>query len=90
MNHSSHLKHMLIGGAVLLVGMVAFGVPLAAALLYAMLLACPLMMTWMVFSMSGSQRQGGGDHDHLSVPPRRDSRGDATADPERASVLRPR
>ena len=47
MNGLSHLKYMLFGGAVLLGGMVAFGVPAPTAALFAVLLVCPLMMVLM-------------------------------------------
>lgn len=54
-----HLKHMIIGGAVVLVALLAFGVDLGRALPYALLLACPLGMFGMMFMMN---RQGGHNH----------------------------
>lgn len=87
MKHSSHLQHMLIGGSVLLVGMLLLGVPLAAALPYAALLACPLMMVAMMFAMFGSQRHGSGGPTHGSARDHRDS-GLDVPEPERASTLR--
>ena len=89
MNHNGHLKQMLLGGGVLLVGMLLFGVPLATALPYAALLACPLMMVWMMFAMSGSQRRDGSDLVHGSADSHRDSHRKAP-EAERASTLRSR
>ncbi|WP_263730548.1 DUF2933 domain-containing protein [Cellulomonas sp. SG140] len=52
----SHAKHMIIGGAVILVALMAFGVSWRQAAQYAVLLACPLMM---VFMMAGGHGHGG-------------------------------
>ncbi|WNB86985.1 hypothetical protein [Cellulomonas sp. ATA003] len=60
----NHLKHMLIGGAVLLVGLLVAGVPLADALLWAALLACPLMMAGMMFMMGRGHGNAESGHDH--------------------------
>ena len=46
----SHAKHMVIGGAVILVALMAFGVSWRQAAQYAVLLACPVMM---IFMMAG-------------------------------------
>ncbi|HEX6668766.1 MAG TPA: DUF2933 domain-containing protein [Gemmatimonadales bacterium] len=54
----NHLKHMAIGGGVVLATLLLVGVPAGTALTYALLLACPLMMVAMMFMMSG---HGGGD-----------------------------
>jgi hypothetical protein len=62
--HGNHMKHMLIGGAGLLVLLLVVGVPLSTALPYAVFLACPLMMLMMMRSMGGGAGQGGGGHDH--------------------------
>lgn len=60
--HANHLKHMLIGGAAILAVLVLAGVPLATAATYALALACPLMM---VFMMRGMNHGGNGEpHDH--------------------------
>lgn len=61
-----HLAQMAIAGAIVLAGLVAFGVSPTAALPYAFLLACPVMMIWMMTTMShnsGTGRAGCG-HDH--------------------------
>lgn len=52
----SHAKHMIIAVAVILVALMAFGVSWRQAAPYALLLACPLMM---VFMMSGGHGHGG-------------------------------
>jgi hypothetical protein len=57
--HGNHLKHMLIGGAVVLAALLIVGVPLGTALPYAALLACPLMMISMMLSMNGHGGHGG-------------------------------
>lgn len=68
MMHGNHMKHMLIGGAGLLAVLLVFGVPLSSALLYAVFLACPLMMFMMMFMMmrspDGGGGRGGGEQDH--------------------------
>lgn len=48
-----HVTSMLGGGAVVLAVLWLAGVPLATALPYALLLACPLMMIAMMRSMNG-------------------------------------
>ena len=58
MNPLSHVKYMLFGGAGVMVVALLFGVPLQSALFYGVVLACPLMM---VFMMRGGH---GGGHDH--------------------------
>ncbi len=57
MSPLSHMKYMLLGGAGLAAVALLFGVPLQSALLLGVLLACPLMM---VFMLGGH----GGGHDH--------------------------
>jgi hypothetical protein len=52
---------MAIAGGVILAGLWAFGVPLTAALPYALFLACTLMMIWMMTTMNhGGMNHGGG------------------------------
>ena len=58
----NHLKYMLLGGAGLFGVLLLVGVPLASALLYSVLLACPLMM----FTMGGHGGHGAAGHDHKS------------------------
>jgi hypothetical protein len=55
--HTNHLKHMFLGGAAILSVLVVVGVPLASAAPYALALACPLMM---IFMMAG-MKHGGND-----------------------------
>ena len=62
MQHGNHLKQMAIVGGVLLVGLLAFGVPTGSALITAAVLACPIgMVLMMFFTMRGSQGHGAGD-----------------------------
>lgn len=55
----THLKHMLFVGAGVFGVLLLLGVPLASAVLFAVVLACPLMM----FTMGG---HGGAGHNHTS------------------------
>ena len=67
MAHGNHLKQMLIIGGVLLVGLLAFGVPTGSALITAAVLACPIgMAAMMFFMMRGTQGHGA---DHTSTHP---------------------
>ena len=52
--NGNHLKYMLLGSAGLAGVLMLFGVPLTSALLFAVLLACPLMMVFMMGSGHGS------------------------------------
>ena len=58
----NHLTHMLLGGAAILAVLLVAGVPLGAALPYAFVLACPLMMFAMMFMMGRGNGNGGGGH----------------------------
>ena len=63
-----HVKHMVIGAAVVLVALIALGVNLGEALMWAVLLACPVGMIGMMWWM-GRQHEDGGEadghaHDH--------------------------
>ena len=60
--NGNHLKYMLLGGAGVFGVLLLVGVPVSSALLYAALLACPLMM----FTMGGHDGHGGAGHDHTS------------------------
>ena len=62
MQHGNHTKQMLIIGAVLLVVLLAFGVPTAPALIVAAALACPIGMAAMMFFMMGGQAHRSGQH----------------------------
>ncbi|MGN6242266.1 MAG: DUF2933 domain-containing protein [Motilibacteraceae bacterium] len=59
--NGGHLKHMIVGGLALLGLLLIAGVPLASALPYTVLLACPLMMIFIMSSMGG---HGSGCHGH--------------------------
>lgn len=56
-----HLKHMAIGGGLILAVLLVLQVDLRNALSYAVLLACPLSMMLM---MKGGHGHGAGGHDH--------------------------
>lgn len=68
MNHNmspvAHLKWMLVAAGAVLVVLAVTGVPLSRALFYAALLACPLMMVFMMFSMIHGQHGGRGAAHH--------------------------
>jgi hypothetical protein len=72
----THLKHMIVGGAGLLVLLVAFGVSWQQALTWALLAACPLGMMAMMWFMrrqdadGASHDQGAGAHSDV-VPQQR-------------------
>jgi hypothetical protein len=63
----NHLTHMLLGGAAILAVLLVAGVPLGAALTYAAVLACPLMMVGMMLMMNH-----GNDHRDASSAKRSD------------------
>ena len=46
-----HLKYMVIAGGVVMVGLLLFGVSVTEALFWAFVLACPVMMVVMLFTM---------------------------------------
>jgi len=80
-----HLKHMAIGGGLILAVLLVLKVDLGTALTYALLLACPLGMVGMMFMMNrgqghghgtGGQEHGAGAHDHCGT----DQKGAAQAD----------
>lgn len=59
--NGNHLKYLLLGGAGIFGALLVVGAPLSSALLAAVLLACPLMM---VFMMGGGQGGQGGHGGH--------------------------
>lgn len=72
MSPMGHMKYMLLGGAgIVAIGWLA-GMPLGNALYLGILLACPLMM---MFMMAGGH---GGSHDHDSQDREREHRGGST------------
>lgn len=78
MQHGNHLKHMLIAGGLILVALLAFGVPTGSALRSALVLACPLGMIAMMFMM-----MRGGGHGHAggnSAADQQHAPADATVD----------
>lgn len=64
MNAMSHLKYMVLGGLGLLAVALLAGVPLASALPLAILLACPLMMVFMMKGMHGGHGETTNEHAH--------------------------
>ena len=56
--NGNHVRYMLLGGAGVVGVLTLVGVPLSSALLYGILLACPLMM----IMMPGHGGHGGGHH----------------------------
>ena len=58
-----HIAAMLGVGAVVAAVLVAFGLPLTTVLPLAFIIACPLMMVWMIFMMGGNGMNHGANHD---------------------------
>jgi hypothetical protein len=69
--HTNHLKHMLLGGAAILAVLIIAGVPLASAAPYALVLACPLMMFFMMAGMSHGNHGGNATVNDQSAGPAR-------------------
>ncbi len=61
--HGNHLRHLLIGGGLLLGVLRIAGVPLSSALPYAAAQAGPLMMIFMMSSMGAHGAGCHGGHD---------------------------
>lgn len=55
--------------AILVVGLLAFGVPANTLLFAAFVLVCPLMMMFMMSGMHGGHDSAGGDADDRGRPP---------------------
>ena len=72
----NHLTYMLFGGAVLFGALVLFDVPLQSAALVAILLACPVMM---LFMMGGHGGHGAGDEERRPVAGRDGEAGGGTS-----------
>jgi hypothetical protein len=63
MTTKRHFTYMLVAGVAVLGGLWAFGVSLSTAIPYAFLLACPLMMVFMMRGMDhGSMGHGSMGH----------------------------
>lgn len=60
-----HLPYYAIAAAILIVGLVAFGVPVSNLLVFGFILVCPLMMLFMMRGMHG----GGGGNDSDEINP---------------------
>lgn len=76
MTGSNHLKYMLLGGAALFGGLLVFGVPMQSALLFAIVLACPMMM---IFMMGGHGDHASGGDERGPLAERHDERDDAAS-----------
>lgn len=64
MNHDHMIKPMLVGGAVL-VALALAGVPVGNVALLLVVLACPLMMFFMMRGMDhGGDKRDDSQHDH--------------------------
>ncbi len=61
MMHSSRYFPYLVGAAAIAAVLIAVGAPLASLLPFAIVLACPLMMIFMMKGMAG-MHGGGEDH----------------------------
>jgi hypothetical protein len=64
----AQLPNYALALAVLIVGLVAVGVPLSMMLPIMIVLACPLMMILMMSGMHGDDRRS--QHDHPSAMPK--------------------
>lgn len=58
----AHVKHMVVGGVGILVLLVILGVNFPQALIWALLLACPIGMIGMMWFMNRSSGQGHDAH----------------------------
>ena len=60
--HGTHMRYLLVAAGALVVGLLAAGTSVQSLLPFLLLLACPLMM---VFMMGGHGGHGGAQgHDH--------------------------
>ena len=73
--HGTSMRYLLVGAAALVVGLLIAGTSLQSLLPYALILACPLMMVFMMRGMGGHTDHGA---EHAQARPARD-RDDATA-----------
>ncbi len=46
--HGTHMRYLLVAGGALVVGLLAAGTPAQSVLPFVLLLACPLMMVFMM------------------------------------------
>jgi hypothetical protein len=63
MSHEAHFKQMLYGAAAIFGVLLVVGVPVGTALYYGLLLACPLMMVWMLITMNIHGHGGASSHE---------------------------
>lgn len=72
--HGTMMKYLLVAGASVVVGLLIAGTPIRSALPLVFVLACPLMMMFMMRGMHG----GGTQHQHSTRQPEDDraSRGE--------------
>ena len=58
MTHSNRMLPYLLGAAVIAAVLIAVGAPIASLLPFAVVLACPLMMVFMMRGMAGAHGRG--------------------------------
>lgn len=56
--HGTQMRYLLVAGVALVLGLLVAGTSVQSVLLYALLLACPLMMVFMMRSMGGHAGHG--------------------------------
>lgn len=79
--HGNHMRYLLVAAGALLVGLLVAGTPVSSLLPYILLLACPLMMVFMMRSMGGhTGHHSDPQADRLLDDPAHDSE-HTTADP---------
>ena len=69
---SDKLPLYALAAAILIVGLVALGVPVGTVFILAILAACPLMMFFMMRGMHGGDMHGGHDRSDESTDQDRD------------------
>ncbi len=79
--HGRHMRYVLVAAGALVVGLLAAGTPVQSLLPYALLLACPLMMVFMMRGMGGHGGHGGD-------PDRRPGHDESTRDRDDATLGR--
>jgi hypothetical protein len=75
--HGTRMRYLLVAGGALVVGLVAAGTPVRSLLPLLLLLACPLMMIFMMRAMGGHGSDHGG--------PQADAHPDRARDDDTAS-----
>lgn len=69
--HGIHLRYLLVAAGAMVVGLLAAGTSVQSLLPFLLVLACPLMMIFMMRSMGGHGGDGGG-HGHDAAAHDRD------------------